>query len=74
MKLQSAMLIGAAMICVVSTAGCLSIGGKTYTTHTNPDTEARLASLESRLSALEQTVFGTLEPGAEQPISHLRTP
>jgi hypothetical protein len=74
MKLQGMNLFGAAMICVVSTAGCLSIGGKNYTTHSNPDTEARLASLESRLSALEQTVMGTIEPDVQPTISNVRIP
>jgi len=39
--------------------GCLSIGGKTYTTQQNPQTENRLAALETRIDALEQAVMGS---------------
>lgn len=41
-------------------SGCLSIGGK-LALEDNPNTQARLSSLEARMSAVEQSVGG---PGA----------
>ncbi len=37
------------------TAGCLSLGGKTSTTHVhdNPETQGRIATLEARVAELE---------------------
>ncbi len=59
MNPRSFNLIVATTVCVLGTAGCLSIGGKSYTTQSNPETEARLAALETRMSALEQHVLGS---------------
>lgn len=36
--------------------GCLSLGGKTTYVQTSPETEARIAGLETRIGALEQAV------------------
>jgi hypothetical protein len=55
-------LIVATTICVLGSAGCLSIGGKSYTTQSNPETEARLVGLETRMDALEQQVLGSQAP------------
>ncbi len=38
-------------------SGCLSIGGK-LALEDNPTTQARLSSLEARMSAMEQSVGG----------------
>ena len=36
--------------------GCLNLGGRTTHVHDNPDTNNRLSTLESRVSALEQVI------------------
>jgi hypothetical protein len=57
MTLRSIQLGGVLILCVLSTAGCLSIGGTI--TAENPETEARISSLEARVSSLEQLTIGT---------------
>ena len=39
----------------MTTAGCLSLGGKTYVTE-NADTTKKINSLENRISVLEQAL------------------
>jgi hypothetical protein len=56
--------IGVAMFCVIGMSGCLSIGGKTYTTQSNPETETRLSALEFRLGTLEEVVMGSSAPSS----------
>jgi hypothetical protein len=65
MKLRSVQLLGVVTLGMTCTAGCLSIGGKSYTTQRDPETEARLAAVESRLGTLEQVLLRTPVPPAE---------
>jgi hypothetical protein len=46
-------LLAVALLCVAP--GCLNLGGKTYVQE-SPETEARLAGLETRVSALEHAM------------------
>jgi hypothetical protein len=55
------------LIYVLCMPGCLSIGGKTYSTNENPETENRIAALESRVTALERVLPSTLLPAANSP-------
>jgi hypothetical protein len=52
--------IGSVLLALALTAvcsGCLSIGGK-LALEDNPNTQARLSSLEARMSAVEQSIGG----------------
>jgi hypothetical protein len=52
---------------LLATAGCLSVGGKTYTTD-SPDTDKRLSALETRVGVLERALIGVQVPaGAPVP-------
>ncbi len=44
---------------IVTSAGCLSLGGRTTNVHDNPQTNARLSALETRVNALEQALRTT---------------
>jgi hypothetical protein len=57
--------VSIARLAVLAVSGCLSVGGKTYetTTRESPETAKRIASLESRVGALEHVV-GTAPPGS----------
>ncbi len=48
-----------AALALAPTTGCLSLGGSTTHVHENPETEARVKTLESRISTLEQAVLAT---------------
>jgi|GEM_PF-4487955 len=37
-------------------SGCLSLGGRETHVHDNPETNARISALETRISALEQVI------------------
>jgi hypothetical protein len=41
---------------VLSSTGCLNLGGKTTHVHDNPETNTRLAAVENRVSILEQVL------------------
>lgn len=45
------------LVLAAVSSGCLSIGGK-LALEDNPTTQARLSSLEARMSAVEQSVGG----------------
>jgi hypothetical protein len=55
---RSMALVGAMTIGLVCNVGCLSIGGKTYTTQQDPRIEQRVTALEMRVGALEQAATG----------------
>ena len=40
-------------------SGCLNLGGRTTNVHNNPQTNARLSALETRVNALEQALRTT---------------
>ncbi|MBC7851856.1 MAG: hypothetical protein IAF94_00325 [Pirellulaceae bacterium] len=40
-------------------SGCLNLGGRTTNVHNNPQTNARLSGLETRVNALEQALRTT---------------
>ncbi|MEX2185691.1 MAG: hypothetical protein WD875_02810 [Pirellulales bacterium] len=48
-----------AALTLAPATGCLSLGGSTTHVHENPETQARVTSLESRVSTLEQAVLAT---------------
>lgn len=50
---------------VFAAGGCLSLGGKTTYMQTSPETEARIAGLETRVGALEQAQFTRSVPAVE---------
>jgi hypothetical protein len=55
-----------------SLTGCLNLGGRTTHINENPDTSRRLAWLESRVSALEQSApRASLAPAPVQPAPEL---
>jgi hypothetical protein len=49
------------------TGGCLSLGGKTTFVGDSPETDAKIASLEARIAALEQALAGG-QPAASPPV------
>ena len=48
----------ALVINTLCSSGCLSIGGKNYTSQENPQTGHRLSALENRVGVLEQAMLG----------------
>lgn len=45
-----------ALSSLVTTTGCLNLGGKTTYVHEKPETAGRLTALETRVSALERAL------------------
>jgi len=52
---------------IISTAGCLNLGGRTTNVHDNPKTNGRLSALETRVGALEQA-FQTTSAEVPAPV------
>jgi len=52
----------AAVTMLLSTAGCLSLGGGDTYVQEKPETASRISALEKRVSALEQSFGGSPAP------------
>jgi hypothetical protein len=62
------------LVAITLSGGCLSIGGKTYTSDPSPETQNRIAAVEKRVGVLEQAVFGAAPLGSRVQVTDMPTP
>ena len=63
------------MLIAAANTGCLSIGGRTYTSEAQPETQNRITALETRVGALEHALLGTAAtPAGRVQVTDIPTP